>query len=1237
MNPDNLLELNFKADGLFFKKGHKNFIQDEFAKYNENNLTNDEVKSLENYISKKNINLTNNHTVDNKDIAKICLGLFFVKKGTNDKCYKKETVNFKDLYRYISSEFLSNFDSLESLEESLKSYNQGRSKDNLDLKHRGPAVEIIKQQLIEKIQELKKYKLAPELNRFCLDTTLRSYCYEFSSYQKLLTKNENLDNYLNLDDFRIFNSEIDGKFTLLEKLTDINIELNKFSKNYQNIFEKAAKITLDQIKYYDKYRLLPYYLQEPFMGDIEINGKKINETLSCKQGEAVKIINDALKKEEKEYKNIFGKKRSYSSKAYIRLESGQGKTFLIEKLKQNLDQSIDLLNFDLNSSNEELSDLLNYESNKKILVILDEEFFYSKKFKDFLIANKDRIIDKQYDSFITDDANNLATLHEMFVWKLRETNKTVVMSSASESLEKLKDEFSNKDNKIAQLEKLKKANKEEFLSKAQQSNIIDSLKEDLKYLINELPTKFAGDVGVSSFLTNNDNKIILKNTLHILAFDLAKSKQYEFVKKEIGEKYKETITKIREYCKNDSATITKLDLLGDIRLFLEKWDKSINYYESLDKKSNLESILSFAQNDDKISRNDSNLKLKKQQLLKNITYLEINKDYILEKIKKSELSNLQIDLDGNFLEKLIESQKSNIDSQVNSVAQFILPDLNIKNEFDDDNHSLVVDQSTAIKLKKKFPDYKIIIPFNDKNNQSGFYLINFSDNSQNINVKTLTKQNLTKFLSEERNIEGKILTFFDKSNVIDGDYRDLSLNVKNQIWVFGDYKDKDFHLLQQFHDRDRSPFKNHQISIIIQGDEVISKESLIEKLEENTKKIDQLRLHAKRFAQKLIKDIDYQPSNFVENIKNENNSTSSENESIEKFEKLNNATILVDFVMPRADQATNSRILDQLEDRFYELNSINQESPVLLSPMVDSEVETVLSQTSEIYEEAGKDLVEENINSKYHILKPQSLDKELANNNQSHLMSAKTNSDLKEDKTTFANEFSIANDVDQNQINQNKEFDGLWKFYPTSSITIGLVQYERLLYDTKIEERPTNLTQVTSSQNILENINNIWLENGDDRKNKFRIIAQALPKNIGEYERQEKIKELFIDIIAYNAVKLSLDYEDTLKIVKHAKQFGGIANNLTEQNDYQKYTNLDPQDKSLFTKFSSECQDQALKCGIYSGRDSENSDHGLRLTFFNLDKIGLLKEKMDNIKQTQRNIYQIRSNISKSLQDQGRV
>lgn len=157
----------------------------------------------------------------------------------------------------------------------------------------------------------------------------------------------------------------------------------------------------------------------------------------------------------------------------------------------------------------------------------------------------------------------------------------------------------------------------------------------------------------------------------------------------------------------------------------------------------------------------------------------------------------------------------------------------------------------------------------------------------------------------------------------------------------------------------------------------------------------------------------------------------------------------------------------------------------------------------------------------------------------------------------------------------------------------------------KKEIKPATSIKVTYYAPALKENENIWQTKvgeefiSNNRKNNYRVID-------GVYEDEDKIKNVFKQIIANCAEKYGLKNDEVQKIIHHAKANGGVAYKMSIDNQkYAKlnsdYSNSDNKLESVELRkaknFSAMFQRECESLGIYTGRTGKNLSVGLRLTF----------------------------------------
>lgn len=154
---------------------------------------------------------------------------------------------------------------------------------------------------------------------------------------------------------------------------------------------------------------------------------------------------------------------------------------------------------------------------------------------------------------------------------------------------------------------------------------------------------------------------------------------------------------------------------------------------------------------------------------------------------------------------------------------------------------------------------------------------------------------------------------------------------------------------------------------------------------------------------------------------------------------------------------------------------------------------------------------------------------------------------------------------------------------------------EAFLISPDLKPSSTNIWSRVSQINGKE----IYISN--NRQNKYRILTGIYNKENSSELNEDKIKDTFKQIIANCAKEDSLSNEDIFKIIQHAKEKGGINNNLsisTEKYETGNLEGLDEDFRKTAKKFSATFQKQCNALGIYTGRAGENIlSVGLRLTF----------------------------------------
>lgn len=147
----------------------------------------------------------------------------------------------------------------------------------------------------------------------------------------------------------------------------------------------------------------------------------------------------------------------------------------------------------------------------------------------------------------------------------------------------------------------------------------------------------------------------------------------------------------------------------------------------------------------------------------------------------------------------------------------------------------------------------------------------------------------------------------------------------------------------------------------------------------------------------------------------------------------------------------------------------------------------------------------------------------------------------------------------------------------------------------------------------------VWDEpHGEKRGTKFKALESVYREDTIEelYPQKEDIKKTIestllciIAKIAENPViTTSLgkipSINDIIKLIEAAQNNGGISNKLKEDGNYEKQKEAIAPWKKKFSKlFQEECK----ACGIYSGRNTATTSHGMRLTHLPLSALNTLK------------------------------
>ena len=624
-------------------------------------------------------------------------------------------------------------------------------------------------------------------------------------------------------------------FTIPNQINDV-LDIKNFTtqqKQFTKFLTHTANTCELQAEQMQKSGILNAALRNPATRPFESkNGVDLGiETLSQKQLEALETIDLAIFQAAKE-KN--------GASAEIRLGTGEGKSHLVRIIEDkylNAENSSvqSITSLTLADSKESFENLGNVKGK---LFLLDERYFYGDYMFSENAKDNEKLIKQEVEK-------------EKSIKNLKNKGAIIVSLGASESVNKINTEVSRIKDGIFDLQQEKLGLQDEIGRLEEEKRAADAKVKEIKNT----------NTNITKFIKDTKNQGIQSGDLS------QRLKSAGFVY---------------------NGKIDKKDIGTWLELQKEANDAILKNLGSNNQEEITQNQKIITKIDDDIQNKETKLHTKKGQL-ENLKYRRDN--ITVKKIKKSDIK----------IEAAIsEKQKPDLATRINNNfrdnqnlkegdrVQYIIPDLEIAKDT-----NLTTQLSTIAKNTKAT---KIIIPTIADITLDGQSLKNQKC------VRIYEKGKLSDPIKEDQ-INNKledisndtIISIFDKTNAIGGDYGEASLAITRQIVDLVEPSKVNLNRLMQY-DRnrvqvaDRSP--DFKIEYVLRGNEV-NENNFLETAKENTRKDD------------LIHNIGYFRAKLDNYIDPENKNKSK----LSNFEKeLNN-------INP-ADDKPLSWNLDNMREKF---------------------------------------------------------------------------------------------------------------------------------------------------------------------------------------------------------------------------------------------------------------------------------------------------------------------------------
>jgi hypothetical protein len=638
--------------------------------------------------------------------------------------------------------------------------------------------------------------------------------YTQNNLQNIIEKNipNNIKKYILINELDILATQL--RFIRLPKGSTNEVLLgnrinNKVFFNNNKIVEKFIiedPVTIEQQNSFNEY--LAYANNIGMIQNQEIkNSGKLNLALSqpANQKFTSKLgvtIKEAISQKQLEALQVIdlavdqAKSKNKGAGSDIRLGTGEGKSHLVGIIENQYGYSNDdLISITLASDKQQFTDLLQQDTLQGKLILLDERYFYANYLFKEQGSNRDIIAQE--------------TAKEEQIKTLKAKGAVVISFGASESVNKINSEIARIKDGIFLLDRQKislQENLEELTNK----------KKSGEYSVNKIQdkinaaNKFIQDIKSAGLV----NHYITKNKAAIEKLGFKDFDNNNII--DGSERKKHFITKLTE----------QITELKDQKEALKTEDRSNEIKTTKNKIKDVTTEI----DDKKIKLNTKKSQLADLKYRRNnLTVQKIQKSTI----KTSTENDLTKQITGNIG---VLSAKERV--------QYIIPDQKFaKQEYLANNLQNILAETQAD---------MIIFPIIENNQK---YVQIYEDNKLGDKILESTLKN---HFIEKPLAEKKIISIFDKTNAIGGDYAGASTNITRQITNLEATNQVNLNVLMQY-DRNRTPLaerENFSLEYILPENSTLNQQSLINLAQENSR-IDDLQHNIGYFSAKLanyIKD-----------------------------------------------------------------------------------------------------------------------------------------------------------------------------------------------------------------------------------------------------------------------------------------------------------------------------------------------------------------------------------------------